>query len=188
MAAVASIWETQNRPKTRAEKIIHWTGIALVSLLIAAGAGVFIYLRWDFDDSWPEPGEGLSGSFRLAKGEHRAAWQAMPTTCVDGKERGFEGIAFEFSTGAVTAVRIDTSRAGDNTVEVHFADPGRPPVIAREGDCNRIDGSIRRSNYVLNGRHMYRLTGTIRADCPKQGITGHATFDGCLPMSPADLH
>jgi hypothetical protein len=132
----------------------------------------------------------LEGTFRSLGPPHEpdlGSWQIEPTSCMDGKERGFDGIIFAFRTGPVREIRVDSSRPNDNIVEIRLADANPNPPRFQERDCKKIAGTIRRSSVVLNGRHMYRLAGSFEIDCPEHGLSGTAVFDGCLPSVIKDL-
>jgi hypothetical protein len=120
----------------------------------------------------------LQGSF-TAKGGKLGTWTVTPSRCLDGKERGFEGMLFVFDEGPVKELRIDTSRKKHNTLSVHLDDESGSVVQLRERDCQSIRGETHVSNRTLNGRPMRRLRGNLRIICP--GLEGQATFDGCLP-------
>jgi hypothetical protein len=122
----------------------------------------------------------LKGSF-TAKGGKLGTWTVTPTRCMDGKERGFEGMLFVFDEGPVKELRIDTSRKKHNTVSVHLDDETGSVVQLRERDCQTLRGEVHASNRTLNGRPMRRLRGNVRIVCP--ALEGQATFDGCLPES-----
>ncbi len=123
--------------------------------------------------------EGLVVSTSQEFGE----WSLAPVSCVDGKERGFEGIALGFGPGPLHELRLDGSQEGNNIVELHMADTQATVYRVFEPQCTTITGSIRRSNVTINGRHMFRLVGDIAFDCPEHGIRGNASFDGCLPQT-----
>jgi hypothetical protein len=124
----------------------------------------------------------IDGSFR-STGKTLGTWNLVPNGCLDGQERGFEGIVFVFAGGdPIEDIRIDTSRDGDNVVEVRLADQEGTKLRAREGQCRTISGSITRTNVTYNGRPMRRLKGTTRIDCPTLGLTGETRFSGCLPI------
>ncbi len=136
-------------------------------------------------------GDGSKGAFknRLLEGTFRASsetlgtWTVSPRRCVDGKERGFVGLAYIFAAGdPVDEIRIDTARDGDNVVEVRLADGKGTKLRVRERDCRIITGRITRRNVSINGRHMFRLEGETRFNCPQAKISGEARFDGCLPQ------
>lgn len=110
-------------------------------------------------------------------------WTVAPTSCVDGKERGFEGMAFGFDEGAVKELRVDSALEGHNIVEVHMADKAGTVYRALEPDCETITGSVTRSNVTINDRHMFRLVGNLEFRCSKDGLEGRADFDGCLPQT-----
>jgi hypothetical protein len=134
--------------------------------------------------------ETFTGSFKNKKlesnfkstSEKLGTWEAKAISCVHGKERGFEGMAFGFDANSpVEAIHLDTARNGDNVVEVRLADESGTRLRLRERDCEVITGSIKQSNVTLNDRHMFRLTGQIEFRCP--GLSGQAEFEGCLPQT-----
>jgi hypothetical protein len=120
----------------------------------------------------------LEGSFS-GSGDKLGDWTVTPSGCLDGKERGFEGILFVFEDGPVKELRVDTSRKKHNTISVHLDDAKASVVQLRERDCKVIDGERHVSSRTLNGRNMRRLRGHVRIVCP--GLEGQAKFDGCLP-------
>src|SRR5688572_24001357 len=126
----------------------------------------------------------LAGSFS-ASGGKLGDWTITPTGCLDGKERGFEGMLFVFEEGPVRELRIDTTRKRQNVVSVHLDDEKGSVVQLRERDCQVIDGERHVSNRQLNGRDMRRLRGKVRIVCP--GLKGQAKFDGCLPETAESL-
>lgn len=119
----------------------------------------------------------LEGSFS-ASGK-LGTWTVTPSSCLDGKERGFEGMLFVFEEGPVKELRVDTSRKKHNLVSLHMDDESSSVVQLRERDCQTIRGEKHVSSRVLNGREMRRLRGSVRIVCP--GLQGQARFDGCLP-------
>lgn len=123
--------------------------------------------------------EGLVVSTNPEFGE----WSVAPVSCVDGKERGFEGIALGFGPGPLYELRLDGAQEGNNIVELHMADTQATVYRVFEPQCSTISGGITRSNVSINGRHMFRLVGTIEFDCPEHGLRGNAIFDGCLPQT-----
>jgi hypothetical protein len=125
----------------------------------------------------------LESTFKSTN-EKLGTWEAKAVTCVHGKERGFEGLAFGFDAESpVEAIHLDTARNGDNVVEVRLADETGTRLRVRERDCEVITGSIKQSNVSINNRHMFRLTGNIEFRCPKHGLSGQAEFEGCLPQT-----
>lgn len=125
----------------------------------------------------------LESTFRSTN-ETLGNWESKAITCVHGKERGFEGIAFGFDAESpVEAIHLDTARNGDNVVEVRLADDSGTRLRVRERDCEVITGSIKQSNVTINNRHMFRLSGQIEFKCPKRGLSGRAEFEGCLPQT-----
>jgi hypothetical protein len=118
----------------------------------------------------------LEGSF-TASGGKLGTWTVTPSGCLDGKERGFEGMLFVFEEGPVRELRIDTARKKQNTVSVHLDDESGSVVQLRERECQVISGERHVSNRQLDGRDMRRLRGNVRIVCP--GLKGQARFDGC---------
>src|SRR5688572_1025581 len=57
----------------------------------------------------------LEGSFS-ASGGKLGEWTVTPSRCLDGKERGFEGMLFVFEDGPVRELRLDTTRKKQNVV------------------------------------------------------------------------
>lgn len=135
----------------------------------------------NFEDNFKN--KKIEGKFNSTN-ETLGTWEIEPTSCVHGKERGFEGIAFGFGNSSpVQALHIDTARNGDNLVEIRLANSEGTKLLVHEKDCKVITGSIRQSNVTLNDRHMFRMIGSMSFDCPASGISGHAEFDGCLPQT-----
>jgi len=164
---------------------LFWLGIG--GALVAVTVSVFDLVELGLEG----PGSSeISGSFRNepVQGRFRSTndavgtWDLAPQECVAGRERGFEGIAFVFGAGdPVEEIRLDTARQGDNVVEVRLADREGPVHRVREAECDEIGGRIDRTNVELNGRHMLRLEGNVRFDCPEHSLSGRASFSGCLP-------
>jgi hypothetical protein len=124
----------------------------------------------------------LTGTFRSTN-KDLGQWTLQPTACLDGHERGFQGIAFQFPIGSpIEEIRVDTAREGDNVVEVRLADSKGTVFRVRERECQKMDGTIDRTNLEINGRPQYRLKGNTHFSCPKQGLQGDAEYDGCLPQ------
>jgi len=124
----------------------------------------------------------IEGSFTSSR-EKFGEWDIAPVSCVDGKERGFEGIAFGFGPGPIHEIRRDSAQEGNNTIELHMADTDATVYRVFEPQCTTLTGDIHRSNVTINNRHMFRLVGAVEFDCPEAGIRGRATFDGCLPQT-----
>jgi hypothetical protein len=124
----------------------------------------------------------LEGSFSSTN-EKLGDWTLAPSSCVHGKERGFEGIAFGFDGGKVKEIRLDSAVEGNNLIEVHMADKAGTVYRALEPECENISGEINQSNVTINDRHMFRLTGYIEFQCSKDGLRGRADFEGCLPQT-----
>lgn len=127
------------------------------------------------------PKPRLAGSFRA---DHAAlgSWQLTPTRCLSGRERGFEGVLFQFASGsALRELRIDMERPGDARIELQFFEPSKPPVRMAQRECERIDGKTDARVVVINGRDMDLLTGELHVACAGRGLTGDVVFAGCLP-------
>ena len=124
----------------------------------------------------------LEGTFESSS-EKYGEWSLSPVSCVDGGERGFDGIAFGFADGPIRELRLDGAQEGNNIVELHMADETATVYRVFERECAEITGVVRSTNVILNGRRMARLTGHIEYDCPQRGIRGQARFDGCLPVT-----
>ena len=120
----------------------------------------------------------LEGSFSGSGGK-LGTWTLTPTGCLDGKERGFEGMLFVFEDGPVKELRVNASPRKHDSVSVHLNDAKGSVIQLRERDCKVIDGERHMSSRSLNGRNMRRLRGHVRIVCP--GLEGQAKFDGCLP-------
>lgn len=151
---------------------------------VVAGLLVWIVLRTlpSSDDDATPGNRSLTGTFRSTN-EDLGQWTLHPTACLDGHERGFQGIAFQFPTGSpIEEIRVDTAREGDNVVEVRLADSKGTVFRVRERECAKMDGTIDRTNLEINGRPQYRLKGNTHFSCPKQGLQGDAEYDGCLPQ------
>lgn len=126
----------------------------------------------------------LEGSFTASGGE-LGAWTVSPSRCLEGKERGFEGVLFMFEDGPVKELRVDLTRKKQSSVSVRLDDEESSLVQLRERDCQVLSGERRVSNRLLNGRNVRRLRGSVRIVCP--GLKGQARFDGCLPETAESL-
>ncbi|MCA9671570.1 MAG: hypothetical protein KC503_38495 [Myxococcales bacterium] len=126
----------------------------------------------------------IEGSFSSKNNKTVGSWTLAPKACVAGKERGFHGMAFSFAPEApVDEVRLHMRGNGRDIVEVRMADEKGTRIRVHERHCKVVTGQVRRSNVTINGRHMYRLSGWVRYDCPRAHIKGKASFDGCLPVT-----
>lgn len=151
--------------------------IAVIGIFVWAFHGVVVGKRV-FENT------RLEGEFDSSN-ETLGSWQVSPNRCLDGRELGFEGLAFFFPTGSpVDSIRIDTARDGDNLIEVRLDDRTGTTYRVHEAECEAIDGTSSATHVEINHRRMYRLKGKIHFSCPKHRIEGWASFSGCLPESP----
>jgi len=142
---------------------------------------MIVVIRADRVMDKTSPSKGLVGSFSSTN-EQLGIWTLSPTACISGRERGFQGIAFDFPMGGpIEEVRIDVARKGDHVVEVRLADRHGTVYRVRERECETIAGSVDQQHIDVAGRQMVRLRGHTKFACPSQGLKGEATFDGCLP-------
>ena len=66
--------------------------------------------------------KSLQGTF-TSTNNRLGHWTLSPTSCLTGRELGFQGISFQFAVGSpVEEIRLDTARHGDNVVDVRLAD------------------------------------------------------------------
>lgn len=160
-----------------------WLYAVLAGVLLAA-IGIFVWaFRGVVGGTHVFENSQLEGQFESSN-ETLGSWTVSPSRCVDGRELGFDGIAFFFPAGSpVASIRIDTARDGDNVIEVHLDDRNGTTYRVHEAECETIDGSSAATHVEINHRRMFRLKGKIHYACPKHGIDGWARFSGCLPES-----
>jgi hypothetical protein len=129
----------------------------------------------------PPPRPRLHGSFRA---DHPALgrWQLAPQRCLSGRERGFEGVLFQFpSDSDVRELRVDMERTDETALEFRFADADRAPLRIARRECERIDSTVEASVVRINGRDMDRLEGQLSIACARYGLSAEASYRGCLP-------
>lgn len=153
--------------------------VLLYLAIFSMAALPFTFMFCGFTENFQNT--ALSGSF-TSSNQKLGEWTLTPSQCLAGRELGFQGIAFLFGAGEpVEDIRIDTARWGDNIVEVRLADRSGTTYRVREAECKVIEGTIVKKNVSLNGRPMHRLNGDINFECPDHGLSGKASFSGCLP-------
>jgi hypothetical protein len=72
-------------------------------------------------------------------------------------------------------------RPGDITLEFLFRDPDKQPLRIAQHECERIEGDAVVSVVAINGRDMDLLEGHLSVLCARYGLSGQASFRGCLP-------
>jgi hypothetical protein len=150
--------------------------VAAVAVGITAAVARYTGKRVEGDASRQGSNASLAGSFS-ASGAKLGTWTVSPSRCLDGHERGFEGVLFVFDEGPVKELRIDTARKKHNTISVHLNDEGGSVVQLRERECQLVSAERRAGSPQSNGRPVRRSRGSVRIVCPQ--LKGQATFDGC---------
>jgi hypothetical protein len=118
----------------------------------------------------------LTGSFS-ASGGKLGTWTVSPSRCLDGKERGFEGLLFVFEDGPVKELRIDTARKSQSTVSVLLGDERASLIKLRERDCQRVSVKRLASNRRQPPKARAVQTGSVLIACAE--LKGQAAFESC---------
>ena len=124
----------------------------------------------------------LTGSFHSTN-DGLGRWTLSPSACLGGFERGFFGIAFLFPAGSpVEEIRLDATEKEDQVIEIHPSDRKGTVTRFRQRECDAIEADLDQTYVTVGGRRMLHEKGSAHFSCPKLGISGDATFEGCLPQ------